>query len=443
MKKSILTFAVSVCIITVILNGRVSAQNDAKIIDNAEKKQVVDTVAKFMVDYYVFPDKGKQIAELIMQKQKKGDYNSAKTYSEFSEMLNKDLLSVNNDRHIGMRYAVDEIKIMKESEQNNDKTYEEYELFRQKQRNFGFQEIKILSGNIGYVKLNGFADAEIGGNTAIAAMNFLANTNAVIFDLTDNGGGSPSMIQLISSYFFEETKHLNSFYIREGNVTKQFWTQAVVQGPKMVNTDIYVLTSSRTFSAAEEFTYNLKNMKRATIVGETTGGGAHPVSRYLINHNFMIFIPYGKAVNPITNTNWEGTGVKPDIEVSRDEALNTAWLTALKKLNTKETNEQIKLAYFWVIEGLESKLNPIKVDKKILETYVGKYGPRNIFLDNGEIYYQRDERPKYKMIPIKDDYFYFDELDYFRLKIIKEKNEVVALEGIYDSGYKDISEKDK
>jgi len=443
MKKPIRNIMISLITFLFVLNGNLIAQNESKKIDDTEKKQVVDSIRKFMKNYYVFPDVGNQIAELVAKNYEKGVYKSAKTYSEFSQQINKDLLSINNDKHIGMRYMPEEIMRMKESEKNNDDSYEKLELMRAKNNNFGFKELKILTGNIGYLKLNGFFDAEIGGETAIAAMNFLANTKAVIIDLTDNGGGSPSMIQLISSYFFEDTKHLNSFYIREGDKTKQFWTQAVVQGPKMVNTDLYILTSSRTFSAAEEFTYNLKNMKRASIVGETTGGGAHPVSGHMINDNFIVRVPFGKAVNPITKTNWEGTGIKPHIEVKRDHALNTAWLTALKKLNDKEKNKQLKDIYLWAIEGLDAKVNPLKLEQKTLESYVGKYGPRAITYEDGQLYYQREDRPKYKMVPIKEDYFYFEDLDYFRLRIIKKNNEVVALEGNYEGGYKDRSDKDK
>ncbi len=341
-----------------------------------------------------------------------------------------------------MRYAPEQIKMQKESAENEDENYQNFRLEMQKSRNFSFKELKILDGNIGYIKLNAFNDAEVAGKTAIAAMNFMANTKAVIFDLTDNGGGSPSMIQLLSSYFFEDVQHLNSFYSRDGNITKQFWTQANVHGPKMVNTDIYVLTSERTFSAAEEFTYNMKSMKRGTIVGETTGGGAHPVNLYTVNDNFTIQIPFGRAINPITKTNWEGTGVEPDIKVSKDKALNTAWLTALKKLKKEEKNPQIKDSYEWAINGLNAELNPIKIDDKILKSYVGKYGPRNIISENNILYYQRENGLKMKMIPIKDDYFGFGEIEYFRLKIIKENGKVVAVEGRYDNGSTDRNKKD-
>ena len=163
---------------------------------------------------------------------------------------------------------------------------------------------------------------------AVGAMAFLANCDALIIDLRDNGGGNPEMIQLLSSYFFSgEPRHLNSFYYRLDEKTEQYWTLPYVPGSKLADTDLYVLTSSYTFSGAEEFTYNLKNMKRATIVGETTGGGAHPVRMEILNDHFAIGVPYARAVNPISKTNWEGTGIEPDVKVPAAQALDKAQAT--------------------------------------------------------------------------------------------------------------------
>ena len=303
------------------------------------------------------------------------------------------------------------------------------------------KELKILPGNVGYLKFNSFVDASMAGPTAVAAMNFLAHTDALIIDLRDNGGGSPSLIQLITSYFFEEPEHLNSFYIREGDQTHQFWTLPYVPGKKMLNTDLYVLTSSRTFSGAEEFTYNLKNMKRATIVGETTGGGAHPVSPHIINDHFAINIPFGKAVNPITNSNWEGTGIEPHIKTSKADAYDKAYLLALEELIKKETDEEVKQGLRWAHDGLDAKLNPSEIDEKTMKRYVGVYGPRKITLENGTLYYQREDRPKMKMIPMNENTFMFEEIEYFRLKVILENDEAVAVEGHYDNGRTDRNAK--
>ena len=157
-------------------------------------------------------------------------------------------------------------------------TDNEAELAQLRRENFYFERVERLDGNVGYLDFRQFVDARLAGATAVAAMNFLSNCDAIIIDLRQNGGGEPSMIQLLTSYFFDEPKHINSFYVRYSDSIEQFWTQAYVPGKKMPDVPLYVLTSSYTFSGAEEFTYNLKNLKRATIIGETTGGGAHPVS---------------------------------------------------------------------------------------------------------------------------------------------------------------------
>ncbi|MCM3872588.1 MAG: S41 family peptidase, partial [Pyrinomonadaceae bacterium] len=179
-----------------------------------------------------------------------------------------------------------------------------------------------------------------------------------------NGGGSPEMVALVCSYLFgAEPVHLNDLYWREGNRTDEFWTRKEVVGKRYLNKDVYVLTSKRTFSGAEEFTYNLKNLKRATIIGETTGGGAHPGGGFRINEHFSMFVPSGRAISPITKTNWEGTGVKPDIEVPSDQALLVARLTALKKSANTLTNPDFKAGVQEVIQELEKELTELKAKK--------------------------------------------------------------------------------
>src|SRR5260370_34148345 len=173
--------------------------------------------------------------------------------------------------------------------------------------NCGFDKVEILSGNVGYVKFNMFADPEVCGPTAVAAMNFLANVDAIIFDLRENHGGDPNMIAFLSTYLFSESTHLNDLWERKDDSTNQYWTLPYVPGKRLDGKPAYVLTSKQTFSGAEEFSYNLKNLKRATIIVEPTGGGAHPVNRHRIHDHFMIPLPFPPPTNPLSNTNSDAT----------------------------------------------------------------------------------------------------------------------------------------
>jgi C-terminal processing protease CtpA/Prc len=201
--------------------------------------------------------------------------------------------------------------------------------------NYGFFRVERLPGNVAYLDLRVFIDTNEGSSdTATAAMNFLAHTDALIIDLRQNRGGFPTMIQLLCSYLFgSEPVLLNTFAFRAGGRHEEWWTLPDVPGTRYgEQKPVYVLTSAETFSAGEEFAYDLQARRRATIVGEVTGGGANPGAMVPLSHGFAAFIPFGRAVNPVTGTNWEGVGVKPDVPVPATEALRTAQVLALRSL---------------------------------------------------------------------------------------------------------------
>ncbi len=155
-------------------------------------------------------------------------------------------------------------------------------------------------------------------------MNFLADSDTLIIDLRDNHGGAPRMAALIASYLFDEATHLDDFYDRKENTTDQLWTFPYMPGKKFTGKAVFVLTSRQTFSAGEEFSFDLKSLKRATLVGETTGGGAHAMAPHRIDGHFFIRVPFGRFMNPITKADWESTGVEPDIKVAATDALDEA-----------------------------------------------------------------------------------------------------------------------
>ena len=172
------------------------------------------------------------------------------------------------------------------------------------------------------------------------------------------------MVALISSYLFgDKPVHLNDLYWRKGDKTDEFWTKPELAKIKFADKDIYVLTSNRTFSGAEEFSYNLKNLKRATIIGETTGGGAHPGGMVRLGDHFGVFIPSGRAINPVSKTNWEGTGVEPDIKVPKEQALKVAYLMALKKSVDTIKAENVKNGVGELIAQTQKELDEMKAKK--------------------------------------------------------------------------------
>jgi len=414
-----------------------------KPIDSKMQAEIIDSIAQALNEVYVFPDVAKKMEKYLRKQYKDKSYADLTGMQDFTRKLTEDLQEISKDKHLHVHFVSDEIIAQQVANDTLTDEAKKKELAEARRDNFGFKEVKILEGNVGYVDFRYFAAAEKAGLTAIAAMNFLAYADAIIFDLRQNGGGHPSMIQLISSYLFGESVHLNDFYIRKTDSYNQFWTPAYVQGPRLTDVDVYVLTSKYTFSGAEEFAYNIKNLKRGTLVGETTGGGAHPVDRRVFaNLNCYMSLPFGRAVNPISHTNWEGTGVTPDIEAPQDQALEIAHLEALKKLKDKTTDEDQLALIQWSIDGKNIRLHPVEIEPAQLQKYVGVFGPRTITFEGDGLYYQREDRPKYKLIPMGNHTFMLDGLDYFRLFFKSNGDgpfdEVV---GLYDNGQTDSNKR--
>ena len=329
-------------------------------IDAATRTQVIDGILKRLNDSYVFPEVAKKMDQSIRERVSNKEYDQVTSAKDFATKLTKDLQDVSHDKHLRVRYSYSSIP---ERGPKREPTTEEREQAKRALTwmNHGFTKVERLSGNIGYLDFRGFMDPELGADTVAAAMNFINGTDALIIDMRNNGGGNPAMVALVCSYLFgPEPVHLNDLYWREGNRTDEFWTRKEVAGKRYLNKDIYVLTSKHTFSGAEEFTYNLKNLKRATIIGETTGGGAHPGGGFRISEHFGMFVPTGRAISPITKTNWEGTGVTPDIDVPADQALQVARVMALKKSLSTLTDPELKADVQEEIQKLEKELAAMK-----------------------------------------------------------------------------------
>ncbi|WP_427914901.1 S41 family peptidase [Ramlibacter sp. MMS24-I3-19] len=319
-----------------------SAQSAPASPELGTPREIVATVISRVKEHYVFPKIAAQV-EVALRKTPRSNRNirNSDEARAFAQELTGELQAVAHDKHLWVYYSEAVLPQRTVAEPTDE---EEATLRDQAQRsNYGVVRAEHLAGNIGYIDLRAFAPLPWAAETLAASMTLVANADALIVDLRNNGGGDPSTVAFLSSYFFETRTHLIDIYSREGDRTEQFYTLDWIPGRRFgQKKPVYLLTSSRTFSGAEEFSYNLKNLKRATIVGETTGGGANPGDVYPLNAHFQIFVPTGHAASPITHTNWEGTGVLPDVRAKAEDALDVAKMLALKGLAAAEVNSERK-----------------------------------------------------------------------------------------------------
>jgi hypothetical protein len=316
-----------------------SSPAPAPSLDAAARKRVIDTAIAKMTEGYVFPDKVPAIAKAL-RSGLAGKYRAINDPKAFADAVNADMEAVANDRHLRLLWSPDPLPPPPDPDKIDPAMREK---FREAmaEHNYAIREAQILDGNIGYLKINGFLPPEDAGPTLAAAMGFLKNSDALIIDLRDNGGGDPQGVAMLVSYLEPPETLINTFHERDKVVNDQIWTAPYVPGGRW-STDkpVYVLTSKNTASGAEEFAYDMQQLKRGTVIGSSTWGGANPGKIEPIDAHFAMFVPFGMAVNPISKTNWEGVGVKPDVAIAPAEALDTAKRLALQKLLERATGDR-------------------------------------------------------------------------------------------------------
>lgn len=291
---------------------------------------------------------------------------------ELAVYLTDTLYAITHDSHLFVQYAPELAEQFKQ--QQNAETSPALPPIS------GFRCVQRLAGNVGYIALDSFQGTD--QDAATAAMQLLAGCSALIFDLRNNSGGEVSMVQWLASYLFEEAQFLHTYEPYE----HQIWTHDFVPGIRYPDTPVYILVSQNTYSAAEEFAYDLQAMKRAIIVGEQTGGGAHLTEIHVAGSGFIISIPVARVVNPITGTNWQGIGVQPDI--ATQDALKAAHLHAVQDV--------------WDLEWINALYNPVLSAQQ--STFTGTYGARHITLEDERLHLQY-QHSKHELIPLTDTRF--------------------------------------
>jgi len=387
-----------------------------------EKKALIDSLKKRLEQYYVFPDKGKEMGQYLAKRWSSNSYDAISDYNVFLDTLFTDITKVHHDPHMRMGIDPDYVKSIKEEKTRPLPTKEKLEAERALYRkyNYGFSRVEVLPGNIGYMALTEFAKLNEESKTVVAsAFEFIAYTDAVIIDLRNNNGTYPQMVQEVLSYFFDKPVHTGSTFDRQLGKTVDNYSLAKVKGKKIPNKKLYILISQNTFSAPESFAYTMKNLKRGVVVGEVTAGAAHGTKGFIVNDKVVIAIPYMRGIDPVTKTDWEGVGVQPDVAVKADKALAKAQQIIMENALATVKDPGEKFALEWGLVTVKAQLNPPSITNELKKEYAGVYGVRTISIEGDHLIFQRGNGPKRKLFALSEDTFEVEDQNNYRLRFVR------------------------
>ena len=320
---------------------RISVPDDGSLAaEQLSGREIVTKALELLRANYVFPEQAGQAATAIEARLEAGEYDDLDEIT-LTERLTRDLQEITGDRHLRVVFGGGPgPRRQRIGEPEEPKDHEARRLAMRRMGrldNFGIRQVERLDGNVGYLDVRRVAVPANAGPAIGAAMELVAGTYALIIDLRHNGGGAPEGVVFWCSYLLDERPtHLNDIFHADTGETRQFWALPYVPGTRYLDRPVFVLTSGRTFSGGEDFAYTLQALGRATVVGETTGGGAHPTRGFPISAAVHIGIPFARSVNPVTGTNWQGTGVVPDVPADAEQAYDVAYARALEKVLTMD-----------------------------------------------------------------------------------------------------------
>ncbi len=414
-----------------------AGQNEA--LTELRQKEIIDELCRKIENIYPFPEIAKQTVSGLQEYFKQGKYRNYTDKSEFAGNLTVDLEQLSGDTHFYLAYnpefasgltAAEDEEVLLDSLTAHEADIEKW-------NNYGFKELKILDGAIGYMDLRLFFAPYYAGDVAVAAMNFFTNCNAIIIDLRYNGGGWDYMVNFLLSYFAESHDEV-IFNVGQNTIDSMYYagkTVSYVPGKRLTGIPVYVLISSSTASGAEAFASKIKYINsKAVLVGETSAGAENPIGTIVIGDEYILDIPSWRTVYQRYATDWEGAGVAPDIEVASEDALAAAHIHALRRLVETAVEKKAKDKYEWALDGVLAIYEPVSLPEEVLHSYAGNYGNRDIYFEDGMLYYQYKKRTKRIMLPVREDYFVIENYDFFRVLFTKDKGKITGLNEIFTDG---------
>lgn len=390
----------------------------ARKIDTNKRVAIIETVIQQINKYYIDPEVAMAIEKYLRKNLKKSIYNQYSDLRSFLSHLTKDLFSVSNDRHLGV-WPIEMALIAEDPTSEEQKKLDE----RARHQNYGIKSVKVLPGNIGYLEIIEFMGGKKAAVAAEAAMNFLAGSDALIFDLRRNGGGEGQQSDLILGHIFDKEIQAMNCYSKIDKTTRQHWIKPNMHGVSMPDIPVYVLQSKRTASAAEGFSSILKSSGRGVIVGEQSRGAANPVEEFSFPElSICMAISAYRVSDPVTGTCWEGIGIEPDISTPAEKAMYVACIEAIKKISKNKLTENIDQYRQWALERYKAELDPVILNDEQLADYIGEYEKsRNIKLVQGKLILFESVRTPITLIPLGNDFFAFTEQD-GKLEFIRKKS---------------------
>ena len=424
MNVEYLRLSVLLCVVVVILACCADAQSQAgpagkpPIIDKQLRQRLVDNIIRELQSKYIAPQKTKAVETYLRAKLQSGGYDKIDNARELSAALTQDVRTAGKDLHLLVAYDPSLERALIAAPPTPSVELQELppsaeQLAQLRKSNYNFRKVEIMRGNVGYLDLRSFVDLNYSKETAVAAMNFLANSDAVIIDLRHNPGGFVNLKIFLTSYFYGvDPVELLSRYHREGDVTVREWTLREVPGKRLMHTDLYILTSRETGSAAEGFSFILQQRKRAKTIGEKTSGAGYGSKEMPIGDGFVFYVSIFRQFDPRTGRGWQEVGVEPDIAVPAERALSVAHLEAVTSLATKASEARQKQQLSWLADLLSFEAHGAKpVPATVLESYTGKYdgGKIVVSLEQGQLYFLGASGVRRKLHALAHDTFLIED----------------------------------